>query len=1538
MTRDDHEDLFFADAVASYVDAPRFFRRDWLARRIQAGLATDKQLLLLVAPPGAGKSGLIAQLAADHAGWPRFFIRRDQRTVIGETGARSFLLRVGFQLAAIHPQLFDREQVRIDVEQTVGEVADGGQAVGARIGRVLASPFHETVMRIKQQVAKSSGAIAGIEIRNLVSHPRLLQDDDLEDMALFAPARTLRRLQPSTQLVILVDALDELDSHGAERTLLHWLTHCPKLPSNVRFVLTSREHAPSLRLLQEKQSDNIMRLAIPAGDALVRAELRAYATRLSAEPAVSATLMGLAAEQARNPGGRAPTALGSMGPVERFAEELATRADGNIGYMAALARAIDHEFQPSSSRSKVLAKLLAMSELPRSTTELYAFFLHQLENNHGRGDVQVTLGDYRRPAFLNAWSALFHPILAVLCVAYEPLDHDQIRCLSGTLAGEIDVVRALDVLGQFLQPVGARYRFWHRSFSDFLTDPATAANPDTRGSFVNSVDAHARIVARYIGENRSLSDVDWPAIDDLYPFVHLAKHVRLAHAPSRRHSGLYDLMSRSFVSEKLARTDYPSVAEDAMLCAATAAAEEPPNIVQVLRHSVLYGRLHSAMRKLAPELLGLLTLVGQGQRAMAYALMATPPRAVEGLVFVARAHHRLREDGDARSVLRRALGLLEGIEVDADQNLTLFEQVVAELAKLGDGAILSDFIRLVARARPCWQTTRVLEAAVSACSRISCRSGLQEIWGIVKGAGDAAAGGQSFGLALQLVSASWSLGETTLARDAAFYASTRMHTHAGNALRVVRMLCELGNVEGAGQLLREQRASALCMARAIPSDEQRGSAILAVATALARSGRGRLASVLVNHVSAMMRNMRSEDGRDRLTVDLAATWVAMGELGRAVASVQGAAPSPQRNRQLYSLVQNLADAGQSEQALRTALRFEEAKDRCGALAALTVRDRTPADSAALRAALSSAVSVLLESSQRDSWVMVAAGRALGRLGDVSLAVRSLDGTWYSADAAEALGESAAFLAGIGDTRGLERLLDTGQALNDTEHRARIVWHVALSAIGAGMLEAIRGRVQPLLRKALTVESDFEEARALGWLLEAVVRCGQVEPARELAALTQSRLVADIVDMRAVVCLAASVGVDGATARAKEMADGSFKSRAFLELAELCQRKGLRSQSLALCHLAYSSIDLERDTWDAVHLLERLGKLLLDVQDRELSNSVSKDLMSLTERERHTRNAALRAAAGLALGWGAVASAFGFARSLGHVGHEGQASASQFGAVAEERARKADLGTLRAALRAAEHLEDSWYRANVISHLCRAMITIGHSGFAKQRLQALRREVRDLSTAIHAHSNPQNDPHSRIMAAEVEQDRVAALASLATALDRAGEPLAASEVIDEALEAAAKIHDGMNRANALQELALASKPSQGIYAQVRSAAQTLRRADDRDRVLALVAQLFGHAKAIDEVDATVALIHSAEYVAAAYNGLASHAARSVETYDTARQRWAKCVVEASRGGYSLLLEQLHADTSVLELWSPLELATIVKGIVEVRAWWPIDREL
>jgi len=431
------EDLFFRNVVSSYVDAPRFIRRGWLEQDLQRRLDEPGcRFVLLTSEPGGGKSGFIAQLSADHHDWPVYFIRRDQRYSLGGASAKSFLLRIGFQMAALHPEVFDLEQIRLDVEQEIGTAASGAEVVGARIGKIRTSPFQQAAVRITQRVQQNQGRVVGLEVDEWLADPRLLDTEDLHEMALFRPARNLLRLRPAHRIVILVDALDELRYHGLENDILTWLTNCPPLAENIRFVLTSRPEKDALQTFTEKQGDSVRALKLDAADPRLRAELSAYAAGLAAIPDVVAAL----ARTGWN--------------IEDFTKQSVLKADGNIGYLATLARAVDKQ-RGLSGGEALLDELVSLKQLPSDLDGLYGFFLGQIMSRQTKLDIAVTDPFTRRRGLINAWTDLYHPLLAVLTVALQPLSVDQLQALSGTLAERAQVSHAVEWLSQFLDQVGA---------------------------------------------------------------------------------------------------------------------------------------------------------------------------------------------------------------------------------------------------------------------------------------------------------------------------------------------------------------------------------------------------------------------------------------------------------------------------------------------------------------------------------------------------------------------------------------------------------------------------------------------------------------------------------------------------------------------------------------------------------------------------------------------------------------------------------------------------------------------------------------------------------------------------------------------------------------------------------------------------------------------------------------------------------------------------------------------------------------------------
>ncbi len=507
------EDIWFRSVVTSYTERPRFIRRPWLTAELMALLADPQcRLVLLTGEPGVGKSALVAQVAEEHETWAVYFNRRDQRIQLTDGSAKSMLLRIGFQLAAAFPALFDTEQVRLTVQQRVGELATDSQLVAAEVDRIVSSPFHQTVLEISQTISRSHGGVVGLRAHEWITDPRLIDLPDLAAMALIDPAYRLLRQHSDAQIVVLVDAVDEVTDDLSGTSILDWLAAAPELPPNVRLVLTSREDDRLLDRLKGHVGA-LRRLRIDGTDVRVQQDLRRLAEDLSASPLVASTL----------------TAAGRT--ARDFVSEAVVRADGNIGYLDAIARAIDERSGDAESRAAIDA-LLSLDQLPGALTDLYVFFMRQLRAGPGRRDLRIEDPDTGRTLLANTWTELMRPTLAVLATAFEPLTAEQLVALTGTLADRAAMHDALQHLSQFLHRTTAGWQLYHATVAEFLVSPQLLADPATADLAVDARETHYAI-ARRLG--RDSANLWRPASNDrieearrAYARLHYPRHLYYA--------------------------------------------------------------------------------------------------------------------------------------------------------------------------------------------------------------------------------------------------------------------------------------------------------------------------------------------------------------------------------------------------------------------------------------------------------------------------------------------------------------------------------------------------------------------------------------------------------------------------------------------------------------------------------------------------------------------------------------------------------------------------------------------------------------------------------------------------------------------------------------------------------------------------------------------------------------------------------------------------------------------------------------------------
>jgi hypothetical protein len=501
--RPEDADLFASALISSYVDDVRFVPRPWLVGRVGEALARpDVRFVLVTGEPGSGKTALLAHLARQHQDAPRYFIRRDSVTALEGGDARALLFSVGHQLAALHPSLFDPRKLEVVVRQRAERIASGGSMVAIQAGDLQASPFLATALKVTQSGGVVEGELVGISAARVTLEPRLLDLSNLQYLALLDPAQALSDQDPAARIVVLVDALDEIRYGPRGEDVLSWLATCPELPANLRFVLTSRPDPDLLRSFRHAKASELVELSIdPKKEEQrdrIREDLQRYLAGVADEPHVARALT-----------------VQDVQPAA-FVEAAAGKAQGNFQYAVALARGIDQALAHEPPGDDLPA-LLRLQGIPSGTGDLYRFFLTRVKEAADRTPVQVAAGPLAEPEDRPAWPALYHPVLAVLAVAFEPLSSDQLQSYAAVPPGSLP--RALEHLAQFLDPLpDQRYRLYHASLPEFLTGKATDAPADP--FHVDPGVWHGRVAGRLLRANP-----DWLACTDRYALGHTPAHL-----------------------------------------------------------------------------------------------------------------------------------------------------------------------------------------------------------------------------------------------------------------------------------------------------------------------------------------------------------------------------------------------------------------------------------------------------------------------------------------------------------------------------------------------------------------------------------------------------------------------------------------------------------------------------------------------------------------------------------------------------------------------------------------------------------------------------------------------------------------------------------------------------------------------------------------------------------------------------------------------------------------------------------------------------
>ncbi|SNY88898.1 WD40 repeat [Nocardia amikacinitolerans] len=492
-------DLFYQPVVEMHLD--RFFvERPWLAEALTELLdEPDCRFVLLTGGPGSGKSSFASWLVEHEPSALRYFIRRDSMSRASAGDVRSVLLTLGHQFAVLHPEAFETDALRLVIEQQAGRVGQGGRMVGIKVDDLVVSPFAATSAVVTQRAGEIDGEVVAVQAGRIVADERLLDFENLQYLALLAPAIALARIRPETRVLVVIDGVDELRFLPGDQVanVLNWLAVCPELPANIRVVVTARPDRVLLSRFRGAQRRWLRELAISEESTEVDRDLRRYTSRVaSVEPLLGAGLRAV-----------------DLVP-ERFLAKVAERADGSFQYARSVLRAILDA--SANERHGDLVALARLAELPGELNELYAFFLGLIREN-APTEVPVASDPERRDP---AWAALYLPLLAAFALAQEPLTPNAAAELVGLSIAPEWIADAVQRLAQFLDEVDGGYQLYHESFGEFLESERT--DPLLR---VDSTHWHNRITARAL--RRFGGGAGWQTAD-AYLRRYLAVHAAAA--------------------------------------------------------------------------------------------------------------------------------------------------------------------------------------------------------------------------------------------------------------------------------------------------------------------------------------------------------------------------------------------------------------------------------------------------------------------------------------------------------------------------------------------------------------------------------------------------------------------------------------------------------------------------------------------------------------------------------------------------------------------------------------------------------------------------------------------------------------------------------------------------------------------------------------------------------------------------------------------------------------------------------------------------
>jgi hypothetical protein len=450
--------------------ARRFTGRTWVFQSIAAWLADPAaaRCFLLTGEPGSGKSAIAARLVQysrgevpagvdlpdlgqDFLSAFHFCSARDRQWINPLVFAQSLALQLSARYPAYAQALIEKGSsgtIQIASSQIINTVA-GGQVIGVQINSL-----------------DLSGVAPEDAFIRVVRQP-------LEDLC---------HAEPHVRIVILVDALDEALAYSGDVNIAELIAAGENLPSQVRFILTSRKHVDIEQMLRDATP-----LFLSAGefDARNMDDVRAYVTeRLQTDAGLQTQV----------------TSTGEQHLAEQITG-IADKTAGNFQYVTFLLDAV----------ARGQRQLDNLAGLPDGLDSLYADSLDRV------------MGKSSGP---NAHTA----VLGILSVAQRGLKIQELTKF--TNQPESEVWNSLMILDQFIQETAdtqdageSSHMLYHQSLVDFLQRRALAGKgrPLPNRYYIPAAEQHRRITDYYRGSATSWDKWEVSRID-AYGLAYLATH------------------------------------------------------------------------------------------------------------------------------------------------------------------------------------------------------------------------------------------------------------------------------------------------------------------------------------------------------------------------------------------------------------------------------------------------------------------------------------------------------------------------------------------------------------------------------------------------------------------------------------------------------------------------------------------------------------------------------------------------------------------------------------------------------------------------------------------------------------------------------------------------------------------------------------------------------------------------------------------------------------------------------------------------------